>query len=200
MPQGVTLMIDEGALLKLRKANIDAGTSAVAVNRSGGAVQVLGTPDQPVLFRSYRDDTVGGNEDPTDVAAKPGDWGGIVLRDDSDMEQQGIYLNWINHADMADGGGKVRVGSVEMRFAPVHLIASRPTVSFNTIPALGRGGDLGESAQLRGHAGPRRAGRPRQPRDRQQRQRAVRADRNGAGPAAGQAGRPPGSTTRTSST
>ena len=133
VPQGVTLMIDEGALLKFRKANIDAGTSAVAVNRSGGAVQVLGTPDQPVLFRSYHDDAVGGNEDPTDVAAKPGDWGGIVLRDDSDFEQQGIYLNWINHADMADGGGKVRVGSVESAFAPVHLIASRPTVSFNTI-------------------------------------------------------------------
>ena len=64
VPQGVTLMVDEGALLKLRKANIDAGTSAVAVNRGGGAVQVLGTPDRPVLFRSYRDDTVGGNDGP----------------------------------------------------------------------------------------------------------------------------------------
>jgi hypothetical protein len=133
VPQGVTLMIDEGALLKFRKANIDVGTSAVAVNRAAGAVQVLGTPDQPVLFRSYRDDTAGGNTDPTDVAAAPGDWGGIVLRNDSDFESQGIFLNWINHADLAHGGGKVHVGSVESSFAPLHLIDARPTIGFNTI-------------------------------------------------------------------
>lgn len=133
VPQGVTLMIDEGALLKLRKANIDVGTSAVSVNRAAGAVQVLGTPNAAVVFRSYRDDTVGGDTDPTDVPAAPGDWGGIVLRDDADLEGQGVYLNWINHADMAYGGGKVRVDSVESSFAPIHLINARPAIGFNTI-------------------------------------------------------------------
>ncbi|MCY2986729.1 MAG: M36 family metallopeptidase [Planctomycetota bacterium] len=133
VPQGVTLMIDEGALLKLHKANIDAGTSAVNLDRRAGAVQILGTPDFPVLFRSYRDDTVGGNTDPTDVGAQPGDWGGLVFRDDSDLESAGIFLNWVNHADLKQGGGKVVVSSVEKAFAPLHLVTARPTLAFNTI-------------------------------------------------------------------
>jgi VCBS repeat-containing protein len=131
--QGTTLMIDAGALLKMRKANIDVGTSAVNANRAGGALQVLGTPDHPVRFRSYRDDSLGGNVDPTDPPAVQGDWGGLVFRNDSDQETQGIFLSWVTNADLQHGGGGVRVGSLEKIFTPIHLETARPTIAFNTI-------------------------------------------------------------------
>jgi hypothetical protein len=131
--QGTTLMIDAGALLKMRKANVDVGTSAVNVNRAGGALQVLGTPDHPVRFRSYRDDSLGGNVDPTDPPAVQGDWGGLVFRNDSDQETQGIFLSWVANADLQHGGGGVRVGSLEKTFTPIHLETARPTIAFNTI-------------------------------------------------------------------
>ncbi|HPM79751.1 MAG TPA: S8 family serine peptidase, partial [Candidatus Anammoximicrobium sp.] len=135
VPQGATLMIDEGALLKLRQANIDVGASIPNVDRSGGALQVLGTPDHPVLFRSYHDDAFGGNTDPNDKAAEPGDWGGLVFRDTSDLETRGIFLDAVYQADLRHGGGKVIVNSVQSDYAPIHLEQARPTVAFNTITA-----------------------------------------------------------------
>ena len=48
IPAGVTMMIDAGAIIKLRGANIDVGSSAVNDPRQGGALQVLGTPAGPV--------------------------------------------------------------------------------------------------------------------------------------------------------
>jgi hypothetical protein len=135
VPQGVTLMIDEGALLKLRKANIDVGLTQPNVDRRAGAVQVLGTPDRPVLFRSYHDDALGGNTDPNDKPAEPGDWGGLVFRNASDHEDRGIFLNWVNHADLRHGGGKVFVGSVQSDYTPVYLASSRPTVAHSTVTA-----------------------------------------------------------------
>ena len=63
VPQGVTVMIDAGALFKLNKANLDAGTSAEGIDRRAGALQVLGTPTSQVSFFSYRNDTVGGDSD-----------------------------------------------------------------------------------------------------------------------------------------
>ena len=133
VPQDVTVMIDGGALLKLQKANIDVGTSPAGVVRSGGALQVLGTPLAPVLLRSFRDDTVGGNSDGNSVGARPGDWGGIVLRADSDLEAQNVFLNTVTFADINHGGGKVFVDSVEQSFAPLHLVDARPTLAYNRI-------------------------------------------------------------------
>ena len=46
IPQGVTVMVDAGAIIKLRGANIDVGSSAQGIDRSGGALQVLGTTGQ----------------------------------------------------------------------------------------------------------------------------------------------------------
>ena len=89
VPQGVTVMIDAGALLKLMAANIDVGTSALGANRSAGALQVLGTPDAAVYFRSYRDDSVGGDSNGPGEVARPGDWGGLVFRDDPAWSRTG---------------------------------------------------------------------------------------------------------------
>ncbi len=133
VPRNVTVMIDGGTLIKLRGANIDVGTSAQGVPRDGGALQVLGTPAAPVYFRSLRNDAEGGDSDGQSIGARPGDWGGLVFRADSDHEQNGIFLNTVNFGDLNNGGGKVFIDSVERTFAPVHLIDARPTISFNRI-------------------------------------------------------------------
>ncbi|MGE3781060.1 MAG: hypothetical protein AB7F89_27980, partial [Pirellulaceae bacterium] len=120
-------------LFKMRRANLAAGTSSTGVDRSAGAIQVLGVPGRPVYLRSLRDDTVGGDSDGVGPAPTGGDFGGIVFRADSDLEQEGIFLNWVNHADIDRGGGKVPVESREEVFTPVHMVVSRPTVTHNRI-------------------------------------------------------------------
>ncbi len=135
VPQGVTVMIQAGALLKMRKSNLDVGTSAVDVNRSAGALQLLGTPRNSVFLRSYHDDTMGGNSDGVGPQPASGDFGGIVFRDDSDLERSGIFYNYVNHADIKHGGGKVFVGSSEISFSSIYLTNARPTLSYNYITA-----------------------------------------------------------------
>ena len=133
VPQGVTVMIDAGVLIKLRAANLDAGTSAVNLSRAASAIQVLGTPTVPVWLRSFHDDTMGGNSDGVGPAAQRGDFGGIVFRGDSDLEDHGIFLNNVTHIDVRHGGGRVFVDSQPLVFAPIHLEDSRPTIRFNHI-------------------------------------------------------------------
>ncbi len=133
VPQGVTVMVDAGSLFKMRESNLDVGTSARGVDRSFGALQILGTPTNQVSFYSYRNDTVGGDSDGPGTGPAPGDWGGLVFRSDSDSEQDGIFLNWVNNATIVSGGGKLLVESVEETFTPIHLIDARPTISHNTI-------------------------------------------------------------------
>ncbi|GAA5506096.1 tandem-95 repeat protein [Novipirellula caenicola] len=132
VPQGTTLMIDAGALIKLRKANIDIGTSSINISRAGSAIQVLGTPEDPVYMRSYNNDAFGGDSN-GNGSAGPGDFGGVVIRDDSDLEDRGIYLNYVNHLDINNGGGKVFVDADELTFTPIHVTGARPTISFNHI-------------------------------------------------------------------
>ncbi|MEP4681774.1 MAG: matrixin family metalloprotease, partial [Rhodopirellula bahusiensis] len=135
IPQGVTAMIDAGALIKMRKSNIDVGSSSIDIGRSASALQVLGTPETPVWLRSYFDSTFGGNSTGSSAVNPPaaGDFGGIVLRDDSDLESAGMFLNYISHSDIRHGGGKVFVDSAEASFSPIHIIDARPTIAFNQI-------------------------------------------------------------------
>lgn len=133
VPQGVTVMVHAGALFKMRKANLDVGTSAPDVNRAQGALQLLGTPEHSVFLRSYHDDTVGGNSDGVGPLPASGDFGGVVFRGDSDLEAAGIFLNYVNHTDIHQGGGKVFVGAEELSFSSIHLDDARPTISFNRI-------------------------------------------------------------------
>ncbi|WP_173403165.1 GEVED domain-containing protein, partial [Rhodopirellula sallentina] len=137
VPQDTTVRIESGALLKMRAANIDVGTSSIGADRSGGAIQVLGTPDLPVYLRSYHDDTVGGNSDGIGPGARAGDYGGIVMRDDSDLEDSGVFLNTVNHLDIRHGGGKGNPTDTQV-YSPIDIVDSRPTVSFNTITDAAR--------------------------------------------------------------
>ncbi|MBI5760347.1 MAG: tandem-95 repeat protein [Planctomycetales bacterium] len=142
VPQGVTVMIDAGAIIKLQGANLDAGTSSATIDRSQGAVQVLGTPTNRVYFTSWHNDTIGGDSDAVGNPLSAGNWGGLVFRSDSDQplpaSGAGVFLNYVNHADLSYGGGTVIVNSVQDVFDPVHLISTstrptRPTISHNRI-------------------------------------------------------------------
>ncbi len=80
VPKGVTVMIDAGALFRLRRANIDVGSKAQGVDQAEGHLQVLGTPTTRVFFTSYN--TRPGQPD----APRAGDWGGIVFRNELDND------------------------------------------------------------------------------------------------------------------
>ena len=137
---GVTLMIDAGVIFKMRSAAVLIGSSAPGINRSGSALQVLGTPTHPVVFTSFSDSSVGINSDPLGVVPEPGHWGGLLFSnvldraaDRFDYERQGIFLNHVNQAEIRYAGGEVEIDSVSQVVAPADLRESRPTVAFNKI-------------------------------------------------------------------
>ncbi|HUG68036.1 MAG TPA: hypothetical protein VMM76_09800 [Pirellulaceae bacterium] len=140
IPRGVTMMIDEGAVFKLRRARIGVGSSAPGIDRSGGALQVLGTPENNVFFTSYHDESIGTDTFSFATTPLPGDWGGLLFRDDNDRgdgnfvyDEEGIFLNYVNNADIRYGGGNVVINSVAQVVNPIHIIDTRPTIAFNSI-------------------------------------------------------------------
>tara|TARA_R110002111_G_scaffold256979_3_gene324753 strand:- start:89044 stop:104352 length:15309 start_codon:yes stop_codon:yes gene_type:complete len=135
IPQNVTVMVDEGVIIKLQKANIDVGSNDPLLlnDRSQGALQILGTPDHQVILTAYGNDAIGGDDDGLSDGANRGDWGGIVFRADSDLENSGVFLNSVNNANISYGGGSVFVNSVLETFSPIHTESARPTIWQNTI-------------------------------------------------------------------
>jgi hypothetical protein len=154
VPKDVTVMIDAGAILKLRGAIIDVGKTVPNIDRSGGVLQVLGTPGNQVQFTSLADDSVGGRSDPNDfVGPDKGHWGGLVFRQTSDFiglpgrqdgrdwAGRGVFLNSVNQARFQYGGGQVFDDSVLRVFTPIHIENldgdasrfARPNIWFNTI-------------------------------------------------------------------
>ncbi|MFV1966411.1 MAG: hypothetical protein ACC628_13390 [Pirellulaceae bacterium] len=161
VPRGVTVVIDEGAVIKLRRARIGVGSSSAIEDRSGGALQVLGTPilldvfgsvlrdrdgipiPGSVYFTSILDDELGESTNLDSLAfdAAPGDWGGIRFRNDIDgqdknrlnYEEAGIFLNVVNQADIRYGGGNVMIDGIPRVVTPIQMTDARPTASFNRI-------------------------------------------------------------------
>ena len=138
--KGVTLMVDAGSLFKLRRGAILAGTDSPLIDNSGGAIQILGTPDEPVLFTSYNDEALGVDTNPLITSPARGDWGGLIIRNDAaraagqfDYEAQGIFLNYVNQADMKYGGGVLNINSVARAINAITVIDARPTITNNTI-------------------------------------------------------------------
>jgi len=141
-PKNVVIQMDAGTVFKLNRAIIDAGSSAVGQDKSGGALQVLGTTKQQVYFTSHENDLIGGDSDGVTDGASAADWGGLVMRADSDFQAAdaaanpdaaGIFLNYIAHADISFGGGLVTVNGNTSRYNSIHLVTSRPTVTHNTV-------------------------------------------------------------------
>ncbi|WP_198000954.1 Calx-beta domain-containing protein [Gimesia fumaroli] len=133
IPQNVTVMVDQGAIIKLQKANIEVGSNDILDDRSQGALQILGTPDNQVHLTAYGNDAIGGDDDGLSDGANRGDWGGIVFRADSDLEDFGVFLNSVNNASISYGGGSVSVNSILQTFSPIHAESARPTIWQNTI-------------------------------------------------------------------
>jgi hypothetical protein len=134
VPKGVTVMIDAGAVVKLHAQTVDVGSSSSGIDRSHGALQVLGTPVNNVTFTSWRDDASGSIDDAVNGAPSGNDWGGIVFRQDSDSATNGVFLNIVNHATIQYGGGKVSVdGSTPVIYNALDLETSRPTLTNNII-------------------------------------------------------------------
>ncbi|MEZ6124260.1 MAG: pre-peptidase C-terminal domain-containing protein [Planctomycetaceae bacterium] len=166
VPKNVLVQVDAGAIIKLQRAVIDAGSSAQGVDRSGGAVQVLGTPNQNVYLTSVRNDSLGGDSDGVTGNAQPGDWGGLVYRSDSDFiasdaltntSDSPITLNYVNQARITYGGGLVQVDGADETFTPIHMVESRPTITNNTITLSAKGAisaDPNSFSDDRGRIGP----------------------------------------------
>ncbi|WP_164101631.1 tandem-95 repeat protein [Candidatus Laterigemmans baculatus] len=158
VPGGVTVMVDAGAVFKLRSSRIGVGSSTLLVDRSGGALQVLGTPrlvdaagdlvmrngeaiSGDVVFTSSRDKTIAQPTPENSQAPAAGNWGGLVYRRDldqaegrADLEDQGIFLQYVNHADIRyGGGGNILIDAVQQIVNPIQIVDMRPTVTFNRI-------------------------------------------------------------------
>jgi hypothetical protein len=161
VPRGVSVMIDAGAVLKLRRSRIGVGSTSASIDLSGGSLMVLGTPrlvapngqviqsstGQPVAGNVYltslHDREIGQNTSPIIIGATPaaGDWGGIDFRNRVDSgnparmnrEALGQFLNWVSNAEIRYGGGQVVIDGVSQVVTPIQMIDARPTVGNSVI-------------------------------------------------------------------
>ncbi|MDZ4850413.1 MAG: tandem-95 repeat protein [Pirellulaceae bacterium] len=141
VPKGVIAMVDAGAVFKSRRSYFAVGSSNTGIDRSGSNLQVLGTPQQPVYFTSWLDETIGRDNYGPTTTPSVGDWGGIIYQRNvdrsqgrQDKEDQGIFLNYVNQADIRyGGGGGIVIESTQQVVNPIQVIDGRPTISFNTI-------------------------------------------------------------------
>ncbi|MEO1524376.1 MAG: GEVED domain-containing protein [Planctomycetota bacterium] len=160
LPQGVNLQLEAGAILKMSGERIAVGSFAPTIDLSDASLQVLGTPSivlenglpardatnaiipGSVFITSINDASVGrGNQFDLPTAASPGDWGGIDFRGDLDaadetrrnLENEGIFLNHIQHADIRFGGGVVRVGGQNVSVSPIDMATTRATIINSSI-------------------------------------------------------------------
>ncbi len=161
VPRDVAVMIDAGAILKMRRARVGVGSTSVNVDRSAGSLMVLGAPhlldssgsivtnsageavSGNVIFTALGDQTAGKNTSPatSDPSPKSGDWGGIDFRNRIDnqspgrknLEPLGLFMNYVAHADIRYGGGQVVVDGVSQPVTPIYMVDSRPTVGFSQI-------------------------------------------------------------------
>ncbi|MBR5160969.1 MAG: proprotein convertase P-domain-containing protein, partial [Thermoguttaceae bacterium] len=157
IPKGVSVVVEQGAVIKLANTNITAGslTAIGPVNNvldqtPAGTIQLLGAPNEKVYLTSYWDETIGSDSYTQTTTPKSGDWGGIVLTNVKEheynnsetaktygkvtiLEDEGVFINYIGFTDISYGGGEVNVNGFRSVYAPVYLDEARPTILSNTI-------------------------------------------------------------------
>ncbi|MCO8123946.1 GEVED domain-containing protein [Stieleria sp. TO1_6] len=160
VPAGVQLILDSGSIIKFSDARLAVGSVAPTIDLSGANLQVLGTPTivnsnglpardvagaiipGSVILTSINDSSVGtGNLTGVRPAPLPGDWGGIDFRGDLDAadelrinpEDEGIFANHIQFADMRYGGGAVSIGGRDVVVSPIDMAITRPTIINSSI-------------------------------------------------------------------
>jgi len=159
VPLGVNVMVEPGVIFKSNRARIGVGSSTLGVDRSGGSLQILGAPvlldingnairssdgqraAGSVYFTSWMDESIGLDNYLPSTTPRAGDWGGIVYRRDLDrdagrfdLEDEGVFLQYMNHADIRFGGSNaVVVDSVQRTVHSVEVYGYRPTITNNRI-------------------------------------------------------------------
>ena len=140
VPRGVTMMIDAGAIFKMKGSRIVAGSRAAGVDNRFSSLQILGTPSQSVIFTSYNDETIGTDTNALNTTASAGDWGGLEFHNDvdrsqgrGDYERAGIFLNYIGNSDLRYGGGQITVATPSPTVSPIQMVEARPTLLNNRI-------------------------------------------------------------------
>ncbi|MCC9656420.1 GEVED domain-containing protein [Rhodopirellula halodulae] len=127
VPKDIALVIDGGSTFRMSRSRIGVGSTSESVDRSNSSLQILGTPDQMVSFVGLNGQT--------------GSWGGIDLRGDIDfaddsktnMEDNAVFLNHIQYADIQHGGGQVSVDGQTLTISPIELADVRATILNNQI-------------------------------------------------------------------
>lgn len=155
LPKDVNMIIDAGAVMKFSRARLGVGSVSPLIDLSNSSLQVLGTPTivnsnglpvrdaanaiipGSVFFTSINDDSVGaGNVAQFTPDPEPGDWGGIDFRGDLDTadeqrrnrENEGVFLNHLQYADMRYGGGAVSIGGQQVVVSPIEMAITRATI------------------------------------------------------------------------
>ncbi len=155
VPKDVRIIIDAGAIIKLSGARIGVGSVSPSIDASNASLQILGTPTivtsnglpardatnqiipGSVYFTSLNDRTIGnGSSTASGPVARPGDWGGIDLRGDLDSadesrrnrEDEGVFLNHIQFANLRFGGGAVSIGGRQTVVSPIDMALTRATI------------------------------------------------------------------------
>ena len=161
----IKVMIEAGAIFHMFRSYVSVGSTApsIAADRSGGALQVLGTPNNRVYFTTNNESSGGiGLDENTSTAPKErGDWGGISFKNDLDRadgrfdhEAVGVFLNYVNHADIRYGGGQVNVDSDVQVVTPIAMTDARRRVGVDgqrdVRPGVGRDGPGDHGQEARG--------------------------------------------------
>jgi hypothetical protein len=141
VPKGVVAMIDAGAVFKSRRSYLVVGSTNTGIDRSGSNLQVLGTPSQPVYFTSWLDEAIGRDSYGPSTSPSNGDWGGIIFQRNvdrsqgrRDKEDEGIFLNYVNGADIRyGGGGGIFIDANQQTVNPIQVVDGRPTITNNVV-------------------------------------------------------------------
>ncbi|MGC9348716.1 MAG: hypothetical protein ACP5JG_11300, partial [Anaerolineae bacterium] len=110
--------VAEGAVLSIEPGVIVKGGTADAKLRIRGGLRVMGQEDNPVVFTSLNDDSVGGDTNSKLAGADAGDWPGIEVAADASVlfshaiiryAQNGLFLRGTN-APVIEGWLRVTEG------------------------------------------------------------------------------------------
>lgn len=141
VPSGVTLTLRAGTILKFHAgASLDIR----------GTLRVLGTPQEPVVLTSIRDDSVGGDSDQDGATNAPsaGDWVGVVVSaPGAGGEIEGLHIRHAERAlRLASSYTQVAVSRSRLQTNYYALFAGEPWTQATVENCLLEGNSVGLSA------------------------------------------------------
>jgi hypothetical protein len=139
VPKDVTVMVEAGAIFHMFRSYVSVGSIAPAPPTA--AARCKSWAHRPTGSIHYQQRGPGGIAATTTRAPPPaGDWGGLAFTTDLDRadgrfvhEEVGVFLNYVNQADLRFGGGQVNVDSDFQVVTPISMTDARPTISHNVI-------------------------------------------------------------------